>query len=139
MPHRSFGTERRGPVGESITFDFGLYGEETFTIIPQPSLGDTLDLYDVPEPTPKNELESVRALVRFIRRMLPEADIPRFEAALKRIPADQAHIVIDLGAWIAEQVSDGFPTSPAHTSSGGRQAPGPRSKRKSGTLSGSRK
>lgn len=127
MPHRSFGAARVGADREPITFDFGLYGEETFTIVPSPSLGDTLDLYEAPEPTPENELESVRVLVRFIRRLLKPEDVGRFNAALHRLPADQAHVVVDLGAWIAEQVS-GFPTQPADTSSSGRQATGENSK-----------
>lgn len=132
MAHRSFGTKRVGGEREPITFDFGLYGEDQFTIIPEPSLGDTLDLYDAPEPAPENELETIRVLVRFIRRMLDPADVDRFNQALRRLPANQSHVVLDTAAWIAEQIS-GFPTEPAPTSSNGRQAAGRSSKQKSGT------
>lgn len=123
MAHRSFGTVRVAVDRSPVTFDFGVYGEETFTVIPTPSLGDTLDLYDAPEPTPENELETVRVLVRFIRRLLDPADVPRFNQALHRIPADQAYVVIEAATWIAEQVA-GFPPTPAATSSDGQQASG---------------
>lgn len=123
MAHRSFGAARAGATREPITFDFGLFGEEQFTVVPTPSLGDTLDLYEAPEPTPENELETVRLLVRFIRRLLKPEDVDRFNAALRRLPADEAHVVLDLAAWIAEQVT-GFPTVPASTSSSGQQAAG---------------
>lgn len=139
MAHRSFGTKVLGTARDPITFDFGLYSEERFTIVPTPSLGDTLDLYEAPEPTPENELETVRVLVRFIRRMLDPADVERFNTALRRIPADQAHVIIDAAAWIAKQVSHGFPTEPAPTSSSGRQARGRSSKQKPGTQPRSRK
>jgi hypothetical protein len=127
MPHRTFDIERDAqgaPIGtlrEPITFDFGLYGEERFTVIPTPTLGDTFDLADAPEPRHANDLDACRVIARFIRSMLPVEDRPRFDAALYRIPADQAHVIIDLGAWIAERVTP-FPTKPAATSSSGRQA-----------------
>lgn len=123
MPHQSFGTVRTGVEREPITFDFGLYGEETFTVIPDPSLGDTFDLHDAPEPTPTNALESSRVLARFVRRMLDPADRPRFDQALYRIPASRPDIVMECAAWIATQVT-GFPTLPPTTSSRGRQPNG---------------
>lgn len=139
MPHQSFGTVRAGEEREPITFDFGLYGEETFTVVPTPSFGDTFDLHDAPEPTnTQNELILVRVLARFIRRLLPPEDRPRFDAALYRIPTDRPDIIIECAAWIAPQVT-GFPTRPPTTSSGGRarngrtssskRAGAPRSKR----------
>lgn len=130
MPHQSFGTVRAGVEREPITFDFGLFGEETFRVVPDPSLGDTLDLLDAPEPTPDNELETLAVLTRFIRRLLPPEDRPRFNQALYRIPITEAPaVVIECAAWIAEQVA-GFPTSPPTTSSRGRQTRGARSKPK---------
>lgn len=129
MPHQSFGTVRAGVEREPITFDFGLYGEETFTVIPDPSLGDVFDLYDAPEPTPTNELETVRVLARFIARLLDPADRPRFFTALHRIPSTRADIVIDCATWIAGQLVP-FELPPSRNSSTGRRTTGRGSKRK---------
>lgn len=131
MPHRSFGTVRTAAEREPITFDFGLWGEETFTVIPTPSLGDTFDLFDAPDPTPETELASVRLLAKFVRRMLPAEDRPRFDAALYRIPSDQSFLIVDCANYIAEQVT-GFPTVPPTTSSRGRQPAGKTSRRSTG-------
>lgn len=131
MPHRSFGAARTLPLREPITFDFGMYGEETFTVVPEPSLGDTLELADAPEPAPETMVECARALAKFIRRMLIEEDRPRFDQALYRIPASQSHIIVEAGTYIAEQVS-GFPTTPPASSSGGRRTTGSTSRRTSG-------
>lgn len=131
MAHRTFGAVRAGVEREPITFDFGLYGEDTFTVVPEPSLGDTLDLYDAPEPTPENMVESARILANFIRRMLVPDDRDRFNAALKAIPASQAHVVVEAATWIAEQVS-GFPTVPPASSSGGRPTAGTNSRKRPG-------
>lgn len=130
MPlHRSFGTVRAGVEREPITFDFGLYGEESFTVIPEPTLGDTFDLADAPEPNPTNMLDASRAMARFIRRLLAPEDRQRFDLALYRIPASQAHVIVEAGTWIAEQVS-GFPTMPPASSSGGRRTGGTTSRKR---------
>jgi hypothetical protein len=130
MPHQSFGTVRTGVEREPITFDFGLYGEETFTVVPTPSFGDTFDLHDAPEPTnPASELELVRVLTRFVRRLLAPEDRARFDAALYRIPTDRPDIIIECAAWITPQVST-FPTVPPTTSSGGRPRSGTHSRPK---------
>lgn len=131
MPHQTFGAVRLTASREPITFDFGVYGEETFTIIPEPSLGDCFELYDTPDPTPENELEAVRAIARFIERMLEPNDRQRFREALKRIPVSESHVVIKCGEWITEQVT-GFPMNPPEDSSSGRVNTGSRSKSKSG-------
>lgn len=125
--HRSFGSVRAAVTREPITFDFGLYGEETFTVVPDPTLGDTFDLYDAPEPVSKNDLEAARTLARFVRRMLTLEDRARFDLALHRIPSSECHIIIDCATWIAEQVT-GFPTEPPANSSRGRQPNGSASK-----------
>lgn len=125
--HRSFGAVRAAVTREPITFDFGLYGEESFTVVPDPTLGDTFDLYDAPEPTPENELESARLCARFIRRMLAPEDRARFDLALHRIPSAECVVIVDCCAWIAEQVT-GFPTMPPSSSSSGRPRNGSRSK-----------
>lgn len=131
MAHRTFGAVRLTALREPVTFDFGVYGEEVFTLIPEPSLGDCFELYDTPEPEPTNELEAVRACARFIERMLEPNDRPRFKAALTRIPTTESHIVIECAAWITEQVT-GFPILPPEDSSSGRQRTGSNSKKTSG-------
>lgn len=130
VTHRTFDAVRTAVQREPITFDFGIYGEETFTVVPDPSLGDCFELHDAPEPTPANTLESAKMLARFIRRMLDPDDRPRFDAALFRIPSTEMHVVIDCAEWIAEQVS-GFPTRPPAASSAGRQRTGKPSRPKS--------
>jgi hypothetical protein len=131
VPHQSFGTVRVGAERAPITFDFGMYGEETFTIIPEPSLGDTFDVYDAPEPTPHNQLEASRTLAKFIRRMLRPEDRPRFDAALYRIPATQVHIIIDCAMWITEQIVP-FVSPPPVSSSPGRRRSGTASRTPAG-------
>lgn len=132
MAHRSFGTVRLGSEFEPITLDFGLYGEERLTVRSSPSLADVFELYDAPEPTATNELELARILANFIRRMLVPEDVPRFNAVLARLPSDQAHVIVEAAAWLAEQVA-GFLSPPATTSSGGRRPNGTPSKRKPGS------
>lgn len=111
MAHRSFGTVKIGDPRDPITFDFGLWSEETFTVIPTPSLGATFDVQDAPEPNPENPGQAARVLSRFIESMLDPADVPRYRQALHRIPADQGHIVVEAAEWILEQLT-GFPTPP---------------------------
>lgn len=127
--HRSFGAVRAAVTREPVTFDFGLYGEESFTVIPDPTLGDTFDLYDVPDPVIENDLDAARACARFIQRMLPPEDRARFDTALHRIPTSECHLIYDCAAWIAEQVT-GFPTKPPSNSSSGRPRSGSTSKPK---------
>jgi hypothetical protein len=131
MAHRSFGAVRAGVEREPITFDFGIWGEDRFTIVPEPMLGDTFELADAPEPTPTNTLEAARALARFLRRLIEPADRERFDQALYRIPASQAHVIVEAGTWVAEQVA-GFPTVPPASSSGGRRTGGTSSKKRPG-------
>lgn len=131
MAHRTFGAVRLSAEREPLTFSFGLYGEESFTVVPEPMLGDVFDLADAPEPTPTNMLEASRACVRFIERMLHPDDKVRFRAALHRIPSSEAHVIVECATWIAEQVS-GFPTRPPGGSSAGRVRTGSNSRPKSG-------
>lgn len=139
MPHRSFSAARTDEQLDPITFDFGALGEEAFTVRRAPSLGDVLDLYDAPEPAPENELQSVRVLVNFLRRMLEPEDVDRFNAALRRMPADSAlPVVLEAASWVAEQVS-GFPSPPAVNSSGGRRESGKPSRPRPGSAYRSRR
>jgi len=130
VTHRTFGAVRLSAQREPVTFDFGIYGEERFTVLPEPTLGDCFDLADAPDPTPTNEMEVARACARFIRRMIDPADHARFDTALHRIPASEAHIIYEAAAWIAEQVT-AFPTSPPGSSSAGREHTGKPSKPRS--------
>lgn len=127
MPHRSFGAVRAGVERHPITFDFGLYGEETFTVVPDPSLGDTFDLADAPEPDPDNLLEVARVLARFISRMLAPEDRKRFADALYKIPATEVGLIVECAQYIAEHVTT-FPTVPPGSSSPGRRSSGTSSK-----------
>lgn len=122
MPHQSFGTVRLVAEQEPITLDFGMFSEHTFTVVPEPTLGDTFDLYDAPEPdTPANELEASRVCAKFIRRMLVPDDRGRFDQALYRIPSSHVGIIIDAARWITEQVVN-RPSVPLSSSSSGQRA-----------------
>lgn len=131
MAHQSFGTVRAGIEREPITFDFGMWGEHRFTCLPEPSLGDTFDLYDAPEPAPENMIESARILVRFIRRMIVPEDRDRFDETLRQIPASQSHVIVEAATFIAGEVA-GFPTTPPASSSGGRRTGGTTSRKRPG-------
>lgn len=124
MPRRSFGAARRSAAAEPIVFTLGPFLEE-FTVVPEPSLGDTFDVFDAPEPSPSNMLESARLLARFIRRMLAPEDRPRFDQTLYRMqPANEAAVaIVECAMWITEQVT-GFPTVPPADSSDGRHTNG---------------
>lgn len=123
MPHQSFGAVRTQAEREPVTFDFGMYDEHRFTVIPEPSLGDTFDLYDAPEPTPETMLDAARVCARFIRRMIVAEDRARFDEALVRIPASHAHLIVDACRYISEQVI-GRPTEPLLSSSDGQRDTG---------------
>ena len=119
MAHQSFGTVRTVEAPEPITFDFGMFSEVTLTVVPEPTLGDTFDLYDAPEPTaPANELEASRVCARFIRRMLIPEDRPAFDQALDRIPSSHVGLIIDAARWITQEVIR-RPFGPAASSSDG--------------------
>lgn len=102
-------------------------GGETFSLIPRIPLGDSFDLADAPEPAPETLGESVRALTRFIDRVLIDDDRARWAELLRRRddPID-AWAIIDLGTWIAEQYA-ARPTVRSTGSSSEQPAGGPRS------------
>jgi hypothetical protein len=110
MAHRSFEAARLSEAREPITFDFGLYGQEQFTVTPDPSLGDTLELYGLPDDIMTLDRESptytksIQLLTRFIRRMLRAEDRERFDKALYAIPSTQSYIIVEVAEWICEQV-----------------------------------
>jgi len=131
--HKDFDAARRAyaPDRDPVTFTLG---GELFTVLPDPTLGDTFELYDAPEPTPENEQESVRILTRFIRRMIPEEERPRFDLALYRIPSTHGFVIIECATYIAEQVVQ-RPTEPPRTSSSGRRPTGKKSTKRVAGLS----
>jgi hypothetical protein len=129
MAHQSFGTVRLGAERESITFDFGLYGEQRLTVKPEPTLADVFDLADAPEFDPDNALQTARFFADFIRKMLVPDDIEAYNDALRRIPASQSHIIYDAASWITRQLVP-FVSAPPARSSGGRRTGGTSSKRK---------
>lgn len=120
--------ERRRHV-DPLSF---VLGGETFTCIPAPTLADTFDLADAPEPDLANltELGQVRALVGFIDRLLVDTDRARFADLLARRadPIDPLDVV-HLGAQLAEAYA-GRPTQPSSASGGGRRRTGRRSSSK---------
>lgn len=129
MPAASFGAVRAGVAREPITFRFGIFDEHEFTVVPDPTLGDLFDLHDAPEPTPTNEMETVRVLARFIRRMLIPEDRKRFDEALYRIPSTRADVIIAAAEWITSQVAP-FPAAPSRSSSERRRSTGTTSKKR---------
>lgn len=129
MPAASFGAVKAGVEREPITFRFGVYDEHEFTVVPDPMLGDLFDLHDAPEPNATNELEVVRVLARFIRRMLVVEDRKRFDEALYKIPSTRADVIIAAAEWITTQVGP-FDSAPPRSSSGRRRSTGTSSKKR---------
>lgn len=131
--HRDFDAARRaytataGGLADPVTF--ALAGE-TFTCLPDPTLGDTFDLADAPDIDVETwdsgnrvHMDLVRTLSAFIRRMLPPDDRPRYEAALYRVPVTHMPVIIDIAGYITEQVVN-RPTVPPDDSSSGRPPTG---------------
>lgn len=136
MPHRDFDVARRSWDVDRDPVTFALAGE-TFTVVPDPSLGDTFDLADAPDisaddfdPDRPADTQLIRVLTRFLRRMIPPDDRARFDAALYKVPARHSGVIIEINAWITEQVI-ARPTVPPSSSSSGRQTTGRASKPKS--------
>jgi len=110
-----------------LTFPFD---GTVFRVLREPSLGDTLELYDAPEFDPgRNDLETVRTLSAFIRRMIDPAQREEWDRKLFHFPASEAPAIVELASWITAQVT-GFPTSPPGSSSGGRPRAGASSRRR---------
>lgn len=124
-----FDAARRAYRRELAPLSFRFEGTD-FTVLNEPSLGDTLDLYDAPEFRPgENDLETIRTLAAFIRRMIVPTQREAWDAKLYNLPSSEAPAVVALAAWITEQVT-GFPTMPPASSSAGRRTRGASSKRR---------
>lgn len=144
MPYRDFDAARRAYHADDETprdpIEFTLAGER-FRCLFEPSLGDTLDLWEAPEapesraeyePDDEMMIELIAVLDRFIRRSLPDdGSRERYDAARYRIPRSESFVIIELAQYITEQVT-GFPTTPPASSRGGRQPSGRTSKRSTG-------
>jgi len=123
VPYRDFDAARRayaGPDREPIEFT---YGGERFTCLPDPTLGDCFDIHDAPELDPNDfdpnrpeDLLGVRSLAKFIEKMLPYEDRPRFQKAHYSIPSSQAIVIYECAGYIVEEYTN-RPTEPSGTSS----------------------
>ena len=130
-----FAAVRSLTLGERIAVAIA---DETFTVAMEPSLGDTFGLMDAPEPTPENEAQAVRALARFLERMIVPEERERFRALLYRLPRGQGSaLLMEVAVRLVERVT-GFPSEPSSSSAAGRRATGSRAK-KSGAGSGGTK
>lgn len=141
MPHFDFDAalreaRRDDDRPEPVTFT---YGGQDFTVLPDPTLGDVMDLSRAPELTPETEVAAAFACMQFIRRMLPPGDRQRFEQAHYTIPAsNSAPAIVALTSWLAEQVA-GFPTQPPDSSPTGSSGTSPTPSRRTGGRSRSSK
>jgi hypothetical protein len=110
-----------GSGDADVTFTF--FGQ-TFHVATEPLLGDVFDLKDSPDHLAGlNDIDTIRTLTRFVHTMLVLEDRPRWIDTVRMLPASQAFALVDLVAWITEQVT-GNPTLPPADSSVGRPATG---------------
>jgi hypothetical protein len=112
-------------LGERITVAIA---DEVFAVATEPSLGDTFDLMDAPEPTPENEAQAVRALSRFLERVIVPEERARYQALLYRLPRGQGSAILTATAVELVERLTGFPSAPLASSSGTRRATGSRTK-----------
>lgn len=125
MPHRDFDAARaeRERKVEPVTFRLG--GQD-FTCVLAPSVGDALDLADAPEPE-ASLVGSVRAIVRFVDKMLVAEDRQRFADLIRSLDTPHGPVnsydLVELGVWLGEEYG-GRPTEPSTESSRGRETTG---------------
>lgn len=130
--HRDFDAVRRAWEVERDPVTFRL-ADETFTVLPDPTLGDTFELADAPDIDPDTfdggaDLRAIRVLSNFIRRMLPVEDRQRWDnTVLLKIPASQAIVIYHVAVYVTEQVT-GHPFEPSRASSKRRATSGRTSK-----------
>lgn len=130
MAHRDFDALRAETQREFDPITFTLFGQ-TFTCVNSPRLADTFDLMDAPEITPQNEAQAVRHLARYIRKMLIPEDQSRWDQALQALGMEDAHVVIELGTFLAQEYSR-RPFGQPSSSSDGPSGTGTKSKRGGG-------
>lgn len=122
MPYQDFDAARRERLRAFEPIRFQL-GGHTFTCVGHPSLADSFDLLDAPEPTVEGApiAAGVRALANFIEKSLvSDRDRRRFRKLLGRRddPID-ATTVVELGEWLAVQYA-GPTVRPSSFSDGSR-------------------
>ena len=105
MPYRDFPPVPM-PDREPIEFTLGIAGEERFTVINEPTVGDIIELCSIPEPIIENEAQAVMSVARAIRRLLVPEDRPRFDRIMYQIPAPQVlpQLVAAL-EWMVDQTT----------------------------------
>lgn len=131
----SFAAVQELTLGGRITVAIA---DEVFTVATEPSLGDTFDLMDAPEPTPENEAQAVRALSRFLERVIVPEDRARYQALLYRLPRGQGSLVLMKTATELVERLTGFPSAPPVSFSDTRRGTGTKSKRATAGSKGSR-
>ena len=128
MPHRDFDAMRRefDVEHDPITFDFM---GRTWTVSPNPTLGDTFELADAPQAVlakieDENLLQVTKVLVDFIGRMLstPEQKI-LWKAVTYEVPATYGTLIIAIATYITEEVT-GVPFELREDSSSGQGSTG---------------
>lgn len=161
MPHYEFDSMLDSYVGKDKTRDpvtFGLLGR-TFTVNPDPSLGDTFELANVPgefnltadgfDPNDESHVAQTAALYRFIGRMIvakANADAPDEGPATTAddiaaraawfglqydLKARGAGIVWDIAEMIKQEAGiSKRPSEPSSSSLDGRSGTGPTSRRR---------
>lgn len=120
--HRDYDALRAEIERQHDPLTFTLFGHK-FTTVTAPRLGDVFDLLDAPEPVGETEQEAVRALARFIRKMLIPEDRPHWDEALYRLGPEHAELIVRVGTDLAEQYL-ARPTEPPDESSSGRPGTG---------------
>jgi hypothetical protein len=131
MPNRDFDAARAAYTWKVEPVTFTLAGL-SFTVMPDPSMGDIMDLHRAPE-IPKNieDLTDERAILllsTFIKKMLKYEDREKFDRALYDVPRSQGLVLVEIAAYIAE-ASSGFPTRRLASSVTGQRGTGRAAKR----------
>jgi hypothetical protein len=119
VPFQDFDAARRERARANDPVRFRLGGED-FTLLPNPSIFDALELAAAPEPT-ESITGAVEAIIRFIDALMPDDRSRSRWKKLQRRRKDPptAEDYVELGAWLAEQYT-GRPTVPSGDSSPGR-------------------
>lgn len=122
MPHQDYDALRAEQRREHDPLTFTLFGH-LYTCAPAPSLGDTFELMDAPEPM-DNEAEALRALCRYIRRMVVPTDQAHWDQATYKLDIDDLPLLMAISVDLLEQYAN-RPTVPPSESSDGRPGTGP--------------
>jgi hypothetical protein len=118
VPHFDFEPARRSYQSDREPVTFALCGE-TFTVLPEPSLGDLFDLRKGPdvdlelkaydEANPQH-LALTELLKNYIGRCIPLEDRPRWEALQYRLRLSEGGLIWSIAQTLLT-VGIGFPTA----------------------------